>query len=381
LATKRKVRISEALEKALLYGILRGVVPLEAVGSDELSKLGGIVHGSVSVLREANASAPYEINAILLAGSDVLGAGRDALKKYVDDIQKANIGVDPAYLVQKVRDKQTLLEVINEAGNQISKSTIDLSLLAGLLSSTSTTAAKPISEVIKDGLPEPPVGLKLRSLPILSRLTGGIIGMWAIAGEPGVGKSTFGWQVALDVGRSIPVLYYDFENGFSVLMDRTRELYKGDLNRIRAVTANIFYRDSIRTLDTDLGGIPAPALVIVDSVQKLPASVLNRRQGLDAWVHRLEGLKRRGYYVLLISEVGRAQYSQDAYIGSFKETGEIEYSVDVGVQLLPVSSTAVETNIVKNRHKPHKGSAGFLERVNGWWFKELSNDRTEVDLD
>src|SRR3990167_5607306 len=145
-------------------------------------------------------------------------------------------------------------------------------------------------------------------------------------------------------------------------MDHTREIYKGNLARIREATKNLYVRDSIRTLDADLSRIPAPALLVVDSVQKLPGSVENRRTGLDRWIHRLEALKKRGYFLLLVSEIGRASYEGDASIAAFKETGEIEYAVDAGIQLIAQTDDVVQCHIVKNRHRPTKGLVSHMER-------------------
>lgn len=375
-ATKKRNPLSSDLEKALLYGILRGLVSPDAVDSSELSRSGSLIHGAVIGLVAGGGSPSPD--SVALYAAEVLGASKDAVKAYLNSIQSENVGKDAPTILQHVRDKQLLVELINEAGAQLQKGTLDVALLGGLLSSSIVghSSIQTVAERVKDGLPDPPVGLRLASLPVLTSATRGLIGMWAVAGEPGVGKSTLAWQLGLDIGRHTPVLYYDFENGFSVLMDRTRELFNGNLDKIKAATSKIYVRDSIRTLDTDLSSVPAPALVVIDSVQKLPSAGDNKRQGLDRWVHRLEALKKRGYYVLLVSEVARSQYSQDAYIGAFKETGEIEYSADAGIQLLPVSEGVVELNIVKNRHAPHKGGICIIERKNGWWWKEGSSNLT-----
>jgi hypothetical protein len=96
-----------------------------------------------------------------------------------------------------------------------------------------------------------------------------------------------------------------------------------------------------------------------------------RRASLDKWIHRLEGLKKRGYHVILVSEVSRMQYGNEAYIGAFKETGEIEYSADLGIQLIPEAGELIGVNIVKNRHRPFKGFLGHIARHNSWMFHEV----------
>jgi hypothetical protein len=301
------------------------------------------------------------------------------MAEYIGRVSASEAGVEAGDILAKVRDKQVLMELINEAGMQLQRGNLDLALLGGVLQQDAGLSRRldSISEVVKTGLPAPPVGQRLRSLPILSAKSGGLFGMWAIAGEPGVGKSALAWQIALDVAKDIKVLYYDFENGFSVMMDHTKVIFNGELERIRMATANIYYRDSIRSLDSDLCSTPPPAIIIVDSVQKLPASMEYRRSSLDRWVHRLEYLKKRGYSILLVSEVPRTQYNADAYIGAFKETGEIEYSADFGLQMLPVppSGDIAETHIVKNRHRPYKGFAVNLKRdpQRVWLWREMTD--------
>lgn len=198
------------------------------------------------------------------------------------------------------------------------------------------------------------------------------MGMWAVASEAGVGKSTLAVQLAVEYGRVGPVLYYDMENGPEVMLYRVGKRYGGDVTKARQATKNIYFRESIRSLSDDLRSMgKRKCLVVVDSLQKLPTSVDNRRSSLDVWVHRFERLKKQGHTVILISEKNREQYGEATQRG-FKETGEIEYSADFGFHLLPEKGmdTMSKVIIVKNRHRPHSGSVCYLERVNGFRFVE-----------
>jgi KaiC/GvpD/RAD55 family RecA-like ATPase len=187
-----------------------------------------------------------------------------------------------------------------------------------------------------------------------------------------VGKSTLAVQLAVEYGRVGPVLYYDMENGPEVMLYRVGKRYGGDVAKARQATKNIYFRESIRSLSDDLRSMgKRKCLVVVDSLQKLPTSVDNRRSSLDVWVHRFERLKKQGHTVILISEKNRDQYGEATQRG-FKETGEIEYSADFGFHLLPEKNmdTMSKVIIVKNRHRPHSGSVCYLERVNGFRFVE-----------
>lgn len=376
--SRKIIKISEDLELSLLHAIIKGIVSPDVVTPEELSKPGRIALASVQALDPEARS----FHSVLLHAVEVLSAPADAMGDYMGRVSGSEAGSEASVILSKVRDKQVLIELINEAGSQLSKGSMDLALLGGVLqrSSEVSDSISSVSDIVKDGLPETPVGQRLRSLPILSAKSGGLYGMWAIAGEPGVGKSALAWQISLDVSPALPTLYYDFENGFAVMMDHTKQIFQNDLERIRNATSRIYYRDDIRTLDADLLSVPPPALVVIDSVQKLPTNFMYHKSGLDKWVHRLEYLKKRGYHVLLVSEVPRSQYNSDAYIGAFKETGEIEYAANLGLQLLPIPPTGeiVEAYIVKNRHRPYKGFAVNMKRdpQRVWIWKEMTDNVT-----
>jgi hypothetical protein len=199
--------------------------------------------------------------------------------------------------------------------------------------------------------------------------------MWAIGGEPGVGKSTLACQISLIAGQHMPVLYYDFENGTNVLVSHMYTGLKQDKERLTKYTQRLYMRESIRTLEADLISVPAPALIVVDSLQKLPTRTDQRRTGLDQWVHRFEQLKKRGYTVILLSELNRGGYqgAGGKIKYSYKETGEIEYSGDFCIELRESrkDKELTELWVVKNRHFQEKGHIVNLERVNAWWFREV----------
>jgi hypothetical protein len=75
----------------------------------------------------------------------------------------------------------------------------------------------------------------------------------------------------------------------------------------------------------------------------------------------------------MISEIGRASYNSDAYIGAFKESGEIEYAAETGIQLLRGAGDCIEVHIVANRHRPYRGLACMLTRYHDWAFRELGD--------
>jgi len=88
-------------------------------------------------------------------------------------------------------------------------------------------------------------------------------------------------------------------------------------------------------------------LVVIDSLQKLPMELDDRRAGVDGWVRLLERLRHEhDAAVLLISEIKRDQRGQyTAHEAAFKESGGIEYSADLALTLTrPTADEACEAS-------------------------------------
>lgn len=375
---KKKVRLvplSEDLEKLALCAVMRGVVPDTELHEDELSKLGKLILKAVRHLRSyENAPEELPVASIQATAAEILGADHNEVRSYTSSCFALAAGREAGDLLKAVRQKSILVEVLNEAGNQLATGSLDLGKISESLSQEAegTRTLCSASDMLVNGLPREPTGLELKTLPLISQSSGGLMGMWAIASEAGVGKSTLAVQLAVEYNRVGPVLYYDMENGPDVMLYRIGKRYGGDVEKARRATKNIYFRETIKTLSEDIRIMgKRRCLIVVDSLQKLPTSVDNRRSSLDMWVHRFERLKKQGHTVILISEKNREQYGEATQRG-FKETGEIEYSADFGFHLLPEKNmdTMSRVIIVKNRHRPHSGSVCYLERVNGFRFVE-----------
>lgn len=366
------IPLSADLERTVLAEMLRGTAPLDCVGDGELSKSGRIIRQALVRLKNGNGGPPYEARTVYLSATEVLGGDREEVRGLLETSLALPTTTTGTSILVQLAERRLLLDVMNTAAAQLSAGTLDLGPIDTLLSEYSAPGVlKSMSQLFEHGLPPEPVGVPLKSLPALTHKIGGVHGIWAIAGEPKVGKSTLGWQIALDVGQSIPVVFYDFENGFATIAHRLKEVFGNDVDRLRRGTERIYYRDSIRSLDSDLSHVAPPALVVVDSLQKLPATVEFHREGLVKWVHRLEALKKRGYSVLEISEISRANYGDvRPFIGIFKETGEIEYSADVGAQMTRFSDNETHFHIVAHRHRNVSGRVAVLQRYRSWFFKE-----------
>ena len=205
----------------------------------------------------------------------------------------------------------------------------------------------------------------------LDRALGGLHGLNILGGTPKAGKSTFAIQAAADMaGRRLPVIYYDFENGRQKIYLRIlSRLSRLPVEQIRA--GNLAGEEAIRltqglrTLETLLPWLRVVndrklspetmrrhidflrhetrsdyAVVVIDSLHKLPfKDISQKRSGIDGWLRQLEAIRDElAVSFLVISELERGpdgQFDRQPQLGSFKGSGDIGYSADNALVLLP----------------------------------------------
>lgn len=371
---RRWVQLSPELERLAMCAVIKGVVPETDVHVEELSKIGKVVLHAIENIREGGGTDEINQQALLVAAAEIIGADSSAVKTYLSSCLSAGATLDVRELLRVTREKCTVVDVLNEAGQQLASGKLDVGKIEELTNASTgyDCTLTSISDQLKNGIPKQPVGVRLKSLPTLSEASGGLMGMWAIAAEAGVGKSSLTVQLIREYSRVGPVLLYDMENGAGVTLYRIGKHFNMDLDEARRQTRNIFYRDSIKTLNADLKMFRGQkCLIVVDSLQKLPASVEKRRESIGAWVYRLESLKKNGHTILIVSEKSREQYGKVSQAG-FKESGEVEYTADFGFQLIAEKDMPemCKVIIVKNRHRPVLGQICSIERVNGFSFAE-----------
>ncbi len=205
----------------------------------------------------------------------------------------------------------------------------------------------------------------------LDRALGGIHGINIMGGTPKAGKSCFFIQIATEMARRrIPVIYYDFENGRQKIYLRTvcrlarltveqvREgrTDKEEKKRLRSAQQTLQQMLPWFRVVTDRSLSPEImrrhidflrhetnsdyTLVVIDSLHKLPfKNFSERRTGIDAWLRQLEAIRDElDVSFLVISELSRGrdgQYDSQPQLGSFKGSGDIEYSADNALVFLP----------------------------------------------
>jgi len=199
----------------------------------------------------------------------------------------------------------------------------------------------------------------------------GIVGINILGGQPKAGKSCFFMQISTEMARNkVPVIYYDFENGRQKIYARTlsrlsrlgeedvrrHDLPEGDAQRLqetlhefkemlqyfRVVTDRKLSPDAVRRQIDFIKHETRQdkTLVVVDSLHKLPFKNLSeRRTGIDEWLRHMEAIRdEQDVAFLVISELSRStdgRYEEKPDLGSFKESGDIEYSADNAMILAP----------------------------------------------
>ncbi|KPJ76468.1 MAG: DNA helicase [Deltaproteobacteria bacterium SG8_13] len=252
--------------------------------------------------------------------------------------------------------------------------------------------------------------------PKLDNALSGVRGINIMGGPPKAGKSCFNMQVSSEMARNkIPVIYYDFENGRQKIYARTLsrlgrlsdEQIRGSskdedvVRRLKQVYAE--FKDMLkyfrvvtdRKLNPDIMRRQIDFLqhetrtdhtvVVVDSLHKLPFKDLSdRRTGIDSWLRHMEAIRdEQNVSFFVVSELSRGlggSYDKKPDLGSFKESGDIEYSADNAMILLPdwdpvdpISTKERKSSlwlVASRENNPGKIAVYQLEYPY-WGFKEL----------
>jgi hypothetical protein len=362
------VKVASKLEHELLAAVIRGAASPSIVDPKELSKIGRIVHNAIVQLSQNGLSAPFKLTTLFTHCISNLGAPEQDTRDFLAAVKAVYSSKDHKVLLKVAKEKEALVGILNEASKQLGNGVVELRKFHEIVDKNleAGDAPRSLAEIHKDYDGEPEQGLICESLPLIMSVTRGIQGVWIIGGREGVGKSTFGLQLAIEAQEQIPVLYYDVDGtGEQWICYRVTQAVGKE--NFELATANMFYRPTIASLDADLLSYKAPALLVIDSIQTLPYEAKHRRSSVDSWLNTFKALTNKGYTVLVISELSRE--------GEYKESSGINYAGALNAELRQVegSEDLIEFWIKKNRHGPRKGCVATLVRnqQHPFWLEEI----------
>jgi DNA repair protein RadA/Sms len=123
-----------------------------------------------------------------------------------------------------------------------------------------------------------------------------------VGGDPGIGKSTLLLQVAARLGATGQVLYISGEEAIEQVRMRARRL------DVATAPVSLAAATSVRDIVASLDQGPAPALVVIDSIQTMYVDSLDSAPGTVAQVRSsaqelIRLAKRRGFALVLVGHV------------------------------------------------------------------------------
>jgi hypothetical protein len=184
----------------------------------------------------------------------------------------------------------------------------------------------------KSGRTAYPVGHPFPRFPLLTEMTFGLQGIFALYGGTGIGKSTLAANLAADVvAEDFPVVYYDGENTFfteagtedSLTASRISQMYDPTASRFNHFLIESDYQKAVNQLATLQRG-----LFVVDTVQSsIGADGADRDGGVrDALTARMSELAQlaRQYPILLVSQVNNRSAQAPQPLSAMKGASAIE---------------------------------------------------------
>ncbi len=207
----------------------------------------------------------------------------------------------------------------------------------------------------------------------------GLQGIVGVVGGPKACKSTLVLQIALhNAMQGNPILFVDRENSRSLMYQRLMcNLYGYSWDqfkklprekRIESFTNLQKYPFQLMTtpftmtsleaqVDAMMSSVPAKghAVLVLDSLHKLPMQLDNMRMSVDSWLLFLDHLKQkynRKLVTLVTCEKRRGAYDE-AVKDAAKESGRIEYTLEQQIDLrINQEDKSIIMECTYNRHGP-----------------------------
>lgn len=328
------------------------------------SDSGKAIARALAWFNEQGQLPPYSLRGVDLACHEALGLEASELENYLAEVEEQVVGEEIKAILDNSLNKLKLLDLQQAIVEQMTENSYDPLAFQDILTEGKGGQVQLVSLDTEaqtweddDGTAGIRLGDELKTFQTVS---GGLRGFWVIGGNTGAGKSTLAWQLALHGADKRPVLYYDMENTKRVLYERTVELFDGNRGAANESLRRVFVRNDPRTVWRDVQSVGEAAIVVIDSLQKLPASVNLKRETVEQWLARLDMLKLQGHIVIVVSQLNRG-------FGQYKGTNDIEHTADFGLIVSRVShdneDLRSEVYVEKNRHGNKLGYLTTIHRT------------------
>lgn len=363
--------MNNTLEQTVLFASILGHLTPDQVKPhlSMFSKNGKVVYQGLAWLIKKGQTPPFAPASVKLACAEAFGGDLPELDSYFKEMQTNATGPEIEVVLRGASDKLRLLDIHNAVVKQMADMSYEPDVFSQIIdTSTSIHMMKSLAEEASDweaddGTTRIALGDELMAIDQEAR---GVAGFWVIGGITGSGKSTLAWQISLTAARQRPVLYYDLENTARVLYERTLAIYAGDAGETDKALRSIFVRTEPREVFREVRELGEPSLVVLDSLQKLPADVHYKRETMEEWLAKLDRLKMQGHIVIVVSQLNRSS-------GDYKGTNDIEHTADFGIKLDPHNINPLWSNVYieKNRHGIAKGFLCSLQRERSWLWRQV----------
>ena len=232
-------------------------------------------------------------------------------------------------------------------------------------------------------------------------------GMYVLGGNPGVGKTTFSWQLINQMAESgEKCIYCTTEMKAIELYSKTaaRYLYLRERNKALTTTAiksgewsqgldNIMYE--LKQMRLALKVVELQEETVEDVInllkkiskesEKAPVICLDYLQGLEENAKDIVKLKQfqreTQSMLIMISGFRRKNYTEPAMLESFKGNGEIECSADVVWALQYYEAKMLKKNDAANYAVMEKCKKGARRKMNLKCLKNRYGEEYEVNFD
>ncbi|KKL75290.1 hypothetical protein LCGC14_2056330, partial [marine sediment metagenome] len=158
---EKVIKLSPELEQSLMKATILGLAPMSTLSPEELGKTGRATLKAVKCLISNGASIPLTLSAVAFASKKIFGGKKKEIIKYIHQLEELELGDDAMAIIQTVRDKDVLVQLVNEAGDQLREGISNFLRFDTMLAERRDVGGnkiKSLGEMVDQEWPAPPKG-------------------------------------------------------------------------------------------------------------------------------------------------------------------------------------------------------------------------------